>query len=50
MLKLRDNQVTLWDTIIPESVWTLPEELAKIDALLDDERLMKPFIDQHQTK
>lgn len=50
MLKLRDNQLTLWDAIIPEHIWALPEELAKIDALLDDERFMQPFIDKHQTR
>jgi transposase, IS5 family len=37
MLKLREDQLTLWDSIIPEDVWKLPEELAKVDALLDDE-------------
>lgn len=50
MLKLREEQLTLWDCIIPESVWTLPEELAKVDALLDDERFMQPFLDKHQTR
>jgi IS5 family transposase len=50
MLKLREEQLTLWDSIIPESVWTLPEELAKVDALLDDERFMQPFLEKHQTQ
>lgn len=50
MLKLRDEQLSLWDSILPDSLRQLPEELAKIDELLDDERLMEPFIQQHQTK
>lgn len=50
MLKLREEQLTLWDAIIPESVWKLPEELAKVDALLDDERFMQPFLEKHQTR
>ena len=36
MLKLREDQLTLWDAILPEPFRSLPEELAKIDALLDD--------------
>lgn len=50
MLKLREEQITLWDSIIPESVWTLPDELAKVDAILDDERFMQPFLEKHQTR
>jgi IS5 family transposase len=50
MLKLRDEQITLWDAIIPESIWALPQELAQVDALLDDERFMKPFIEKHSTR
>jgi len=50
MLKLRDEQLTLWDAILPEPLRTLPAELAVIDKLLDDERFMQPFIDKHPTK
>lgn len=50
MLKLREEQITLWDAIIPETIRALPEELAKVDALLDDERFMQPFLDKHQTR
>ena len=49
MLKLREEQLTLWDAIIPEEIWSLPKELAKVDALLDDDRFMKPFLEKHQT-
>jgi IS5 family transposase len=50
MLKLREEQITLWDAIIPESIWALPKELAQVDALLDDERFMKPFIEKHSSR
>lgn len=50
MLKLREEQLTLWDAIIPESVWSLPEELSKVDALLDDERFLLPFLEKHNTR
>ncbi len=50
MLKLREEQGTLWDAILPEQLRTLPEELAKIDVLLDDERFMQPFLEKHQTR
>ncbi|MCF6094529.1 ISNCY family transposase [Microaerobacter geothermalis] len=50
MLKLRDEQLTLWDCILPEVIRTLPAELAIIDELLDDERFMQPFIEKHPTK
>jgi IS5 family transposase len=36
MLKLRDEQLSLWDTILPEAVRTLPPGLALVDELLDD--------------
>jgi len=50
MLRLRDEQMSLWDTILPEAVKKLPAELAVIDELLDDEHFMQPFIDKHPTK
>jgi IS5 family transposase len=47
MLKLRDEQLTIWDAILPEAVKTLPAELAIIDELLDDERFLQPFAQLH---
>jgi len=47
MLKLRDEQLSLWDSILPESVRTLPAELAIIDRLLDDDIFLQPFVDLH---
>ena len=50
MLRLRDEQLTIWDAILPEPLRTLPTELAIIDELLDDERFMEPYIQKHPTK
>jgi IS5 family transposase len=47
MLKLRDEQLTMWDTLLPEAVRKLPPELAIIDKLLDDERFVQPFVALH---
>jgi Transposase DDE domain./Transposase domain (DUF772). len=47
MLKLRDEQLSLWDSILPESVRTLPAELAIIDQLLDNECFLQPFAELH---
>ncbi len=47
MLKLRDEQLTMWDAILPECVRKLPAELAIIDELLDDDRFLQPFVALH---
>lgn len=44
MLRLKDSQLTLLDTVLPAELLELKEELAKIDALLDDESFLAPFI------
>lgn len=44
MLRLRDQQTTLWDPVLPPGAKVLSEELAAIDRLLDDERFMAPFV------
>lgn len=33
------DQASLWESLLPDEVRRLPEELARIDALLDDEEL-----------
>jgi len=44
MLRLQGGQVeTLWDEVLPERLRTLPDDLAQIDALLRDERLLAPI-------
>jgi IS5 family transposase len=43
MLRTRNDQPTLWESILPQEVLRLPAELARVDALLDDERFFAPF-------
>ncbi|MCR4441200.1 MAG: transposase, partial [Peptococcaceae bacterium] len=50
MLRIRDNQINIWESILPESVKTLPVELAKVDEILNDPRFMKPFFERFNTK
>jgi transposase, IS5 family len=44
VLRTRNDQPTLWDAIIPPELLELPEQLAKVDRLLDDERFFAPFV------
>ena len=44
MLQLKPETPDLWDSILPVELRTLPEELARVDILLQDERLMEPFV------
>ena len=44
MLQLKPETPDLWDSILPEELRKLPEELARVDVLLQDERLMQPFL------
>jgi transposase, IS5 family len=44
MLRTRNDQPTLWDAIIPPELLELPEQLAKVDRLLDDERFFAAFV------
>ena len=36
MLRTRAVELSLWETVLPDEVLALPEELARVDALLDD--------------
>ena len=38
------NQCSLWEAMLPEHVRRLPEELAPVDAYLDDPRFIAPFV------
>lgn len=44
MLQLRPKGPDLWDSILPEEVRKLPEELVRVDELLREERVMEPFL------
>jgi IS5 family transposase len=37
------DQVPLWESLLPEEVLRLPEELARVDVLLDDPAFFAPF-------
>lgn len=50
MLRLRDQQATLWDPVLPPGAKVLSEELAAIDRLLEDERFMAPFVVRFNTR
>src|SRR5918911_5388005 len=43
MLRTRNDQPTLWESVLPEDLLRLPAELAGVDTLLDDERFFAPF-------
>lgn len=50
MLRLRQEesrQMSLVDLLLPPEVLELPEDLAKLDAWLDDERFFTPFRDKY---
>jgi hypothetical protein len=44
MLRTRALEVSLWEAVLPEEVLRLPEELARVDALLDDPAFFAPFV------
>ena len=43
MLRTQAVEVSLWEAVLPPEVLRLPEELARVDALLDDEAFFAPF-------
>ena len=43
MLRVSEQQIALWETLLPEEVTRLPQELARIDAYLDDDRFIAPW-------
>ena len=43
MLRTVNEQPTLWDAILPAEVFVLPQQLARVDALLDDPVFFAPF-------
>jgi transposase, IS5 family len=38
------DQCSLWESLLPEELLRLPEELARVDALLDDPAFFAPFV------
>jgi transposase, IS5 family len=43
MLRTRAPEVSLWEAVLPDEVLRLPEQLARVDALLDDPVFFAPF-------
>lgn len=53
MLRLRQehrNQITFLDEFLPPALRDLPEELAKLDEWLDDERFFRPFLGHYHQR
>jgi transposase, IS5 family len=44
MLQLEPKGPDLWDSVLPEPLRKLSEELTRVDALLKDPRMMEPFL------
>ena len=44
MLRTVADQPSFWDAILPEELRRLPEELARVDVLLDDPVFFAPFV------
>jgi IS5 family transposase len=44
MLRTRAAGVSLWEAVLHEEVLRLPDELARVDALLDDRSFFAPFV------
>lgn len=44
MFRTVGDQPTLWESVLPEQLRRLPEELARVDALLDDPAFFAPFV------
>ena len=44
MLRTRAGDVSWWESVLPPEVLRLPEQLARVDALLDDPVFFAPFV------
>jgi transposase, IS5 family len=44
MLRTRNVQPSLWESVLPEICLRLPAELERVDTWLDDERFFAPFV------
>ena len=43
LLRVTTSEVTTWDDLLPDQAKRLPDELARIDAYLDEERFIAPW-------
>lgn len=44
MFRTVGDQVSLWEAVLPPELLTLPDELARVDVLLDDAVFFAPFV------
>ena len=44
MFRTVGDQVSLWESMLPDELLVLPVELARVDALLDDPAFFAPFV------
>ena len=44
MFRTVGDQVSLWEAVLPAELLTLPDELARVDGLLDDPVFFAPFV------
>jgi IS5 family transposase len=47
MFRTVGDQPPLWESLLPAEVLRLPDELARVDALLDDPAFFAPFAPFH---
>jgi IS5 family transposase len=50
MLRTRNVQPSLWESVLPEVCLRLPAELERVDVWLDDERFFEPFRDHFDAR
>ncbi|WP_425272101.1 ISNCY family transposase [Mycobacterium paragordonae] len=50
MLRTVNDQLSLWDAILPPELLVLPRELGRVDALLDDPVFFAPFTPYFDTR
>ncbi len=43
MIRVDSAQLDLWSSVLPAEVWQLPEELRRVDALLDNPEVLAPL-------
>jgi transposase, IS5 family len=43
MFRTVGDEPTLWESLLPAEVLRLPDELSRVDALLDDPAFFAPF-------
>jgi IS5 family transposase len=50
MLRLDNEQPSLWESVLPPELFEMSEELTKVDRILDDERFFTPFRQRFYTR